>query len=580
MARMLPPKVFDKTVSRAERRLFVKIKDDLDDRWTVLHSLGFIGHPRKPWAEIDFVLIGPHGIFCLEVKGGRVHREDGAWVFTDRAGRATIKREGPFDQVGSATAALRALILNRLPGVGHAPIQYGVVVPDIPWAVDGPDTPKQLVCDSNDMRTPFSVYVERIAAYWQQWLRSSGRRVGGLDSEERSGVVDLLRGDFDLRPSLSTELGLVEAELLRLTEQQYRIVEGLSLNDRAIVRGGAGTGKTLLAINEARREAGKGKRVLLTCFNRRLADLMAGVLQRVDGVVVRHLHGLMVDLVRRADLESKLPDADEFSLFDVHYPTLAAEALTDLDELGSFDALIVDEGQDLLLHSYLDLFDDLIAGGLSSGRWRVFLDHKQNLYGANEPTALARFRGYAPAQFKLTVNCRNTAPIAMATSLFADTPLDEISDVEGPEVEVRWFTGTDQQVRVLDTVLDELVEENVRLGQVIVLSRRRLGNAGVPRTLPSGTVLWEASQPRPKRQHVEFSTIASFKGLERDVAIVVGIDDLRGHDARIALYVGLSRARGFLVPLVSESQRNYYEELGAILGRRIAAQPGSRGAVN
>ena len=154
MAQMLPRQVFDKTVSRAERRLFAKIKVDLDDRWTVLHSLGFVGHPRKPWAEIDFVLIGPPGIFCLEVKGGRVHREDGAWVFTDRVGNATIKREGPFDQVGSATAALRALILNRLPGVGHAPIEYGVVVPDIPWTVDGPDTPKQLVCDSNDMRSP------------------------------------------------------------------------------------------------------------------------------------------------------------------------------------------------------------------------------------------------------------------------------------------------------------------------------------------------------------------------------------------------------------------------------------------
>ena len=263
-------------------------------------------------------------------------------------------------------------------------------------------------------------------------------------------------------------------------------------------------------------------------------------------------------------------------MFDVHYPALAAEALTDLDELGSFDALIVDEGQDLLLHSYLDLLDDLLAGGLSGGRWRVFLDHKQNLYGANEPTALARFRGYAPAQFELTVNCRNTAPIAMATSLLADTPLDEISDVAGPDVEVRWFKEAAQQAQMVDSVLDELVEGNVSLDQVVVLSRRRLGNAGIPRTLPSGTVLWEAIRPRPNRRHVEFSTIASFKGLERDVAIVVGIDDLQGHDARVALYVGLSRAKSLLAPFVSESQREYYGELSAMLGRRIAAQPGAR----
>ncbi len=361
-----------------------------------------------------------------------------------------------------------------------------------------------------------------------------------------------------------------------LTEQQYQTVEGLSLNDRSIVRGGAGTGKTLLAVNEARREASKGKRVLLTCFNRRLADLMAEALGGVDSVTVRHLHGLMADLVRRADLESKLPDADESSLFDVHYPVLAAEALADLGALGNFDALIVDEGQDLLLHPYLDLFDNLLTGGLSGGRWRVFLDHKQNLYGANEPTALVRFRGYGPAQFELTVNCRNTAPIAMATSLFADTPLDEISDVEGPEVGVRWFKDAAKQAQMVDVVLDKLVEGNVSLDQVVVLSWRRLENAGIPRTLPSGTVLWEAVRPRPNRRHVEFSTIASFKGLERDVVIVIGIDDLQGNDARVALYVGLSRAKGLLAPFVSESQREHYAELSAMLGRRIAAQPGAR----
>ena len=575
MARMLPPQVFDRTVSRAERRLFVKIKKDLDDRWTVLHSLGFIGHPRKPWSEIDFVLIGPPGVFCLEVKGGRVSRDAGAWIFTDRHGRASTKQEGPFDQVGSATAALRNTMLERISGIGRAPIQYGVITPDIVWTVDGPDTPKTLVCDSDDMRASFAVYMERIVAYWQQWLRRRGRRVAGLDYGYRSAAVDLLRGDFDLRPSLSAQLGLVESELIRLTEQQYRTVEGLALNDRAVVSGGAGTGKTLLALNEAKREAAEGKRVLLTCFNRRLADHMSEALSGLDGVTVRHIHGLMAELIRRANLESRLPDADESSLFDVYYPELAAEALLELDELGNFEALVVDEGQDLLLNSYLDLLDHLLSGGLSKGRWRVFLDHKQNLYRAEEPSALTRLRGYTPAQFELTVNCRNTAPIAMATSLFAETPLDELSDVEGPEVTTRWFGETSQQVSMLSSVIDELRKEDIRPEQVVVLCSKRLDHAGIPRRLPNGTVMWETSKPRPRRRHVEYSTIASFKGLEREAVIVVGIDDLRSDDARVSLYVGLSRARGILVPFVAESQREDYRKLSALLGRRIAAQSAS-----
>ena len=146
--------------------------------------------------------------------------------------------------------------------------------------LDGPDTPRLLVCDSNDMRTSFSAYAERIAVYWQQWLRGVAADAWGgwIQRTERPSLTCCGETSIsDLRCRLNWDL--VETELLRLTEQQYRTVEGLSLNDRAIVTGGAGTGKTLLAVNEARREAGTGKRVLLTCFNRRLADLMAAVLQ-------------------------------------------------------------------------------------------------------------------------------------------------------------------------------------------------------------------------------------------------------------------------------------------------------------
>src|SRR5262245_11766246 len=103
---MLPQTVRRDTASDAERKLFRIIRDDLSDDWTALHSLGLAGHERKPWAEIDFVLVGPDGVYSLEVKGGRISREAGKWSFTDRTGRTTVKDEGPFEQVGGASAAL------------------------------------------------------------------------------------------------------------------------------------------------------------------------------------------------------------------------------------------------------------------------------------------------------------------------------------------------------------------------------------------------------------------------------------------------------------------------------------------
>lgn len=86
MAKMLPSAVRDGTSSPAEHAMFAHMRDELAGDWTVLHSLGLMIHGRKPWAEIDFVLIGPPGVICLEVKGGLVGRRDGIWYTTPQRG--------------------------------------------------------------------------------------------------------------------------------------------------------------------------------------------------------------------------------------------------------------------------------------------------------------------------------------------------------------------------------------------------------------------------------------------------------------------------------------------------------------
>ena len=107
MARMCPAVVSEHTKSPAEVDVFGIVARELSEEWTALHSLGIAVHPRKPWAEADFVLVGPPGVFVLEVKGQHVRRENGKWIFTSGGGRdSEPKAEGPFDQAGGASAAL------------------------------------------------------------------------------------------------------------------------------------------------------------------------------------------------------------------------------------------------------------------------------------------------------------------------------------------------------------------------------------------------------------------------------------------------------------------------------------------
>src|SRR4051794_15284901 len=101
MAQMHPAKPSASTQSNAERRLFEKFRTELPDDVHVIHSLGIAQHKTKPWAEIDFVVVAGEGLFCLEVKGGKVERKNDVWY---SAGERL--KESPFQQVGSAAAAL------------------------------------------------------------------------------------------------------------------------------------------------------------------------------------------------------------------------------------------------------------------------------------------------------------------------------------------------------------------------------------------------------------------------------------------------------------------------------------------
>ena len=67
-----------------------------------------------------------------------------------------------------------------------------------------------------------------------------------------------------------------------------------------------------------------------------------------------------------------------------------------------------------------------------------FYDPRQNLYEGTDPMGLRRLIDTSAAQFRLTVNCRNTQAIATHTALLSGREQDETLGHEGPAVELPW----------------------------------------------------------------------------------------------------------------------------------------------
>jgi hypothetical protein len=560
--------------------MFTLMQDELSSEWTVLHSLGLTTHRTKPWAEIDFVLVGPPGVICLEVKGGLVSRRNGVWYTTPQrgphAGQPQKLNESPFEQVGPASAQLHRFLQQRYPRAAKAITGYAVAVPDVEWTIKGPDIDLALVYDQSDRLRSFAVFMERVIKHWNTRLSGLGRTLETLSRHDKQAVVESIRGDFQLVPSLRASAEIAGRELVRLTDEQCELFGRLGANPRVVARGGAGTGKTLIAVEEARRLSRQGRQVLYTCFSRNLARYVSHALVDEPAVTVRTLHSLMKELVDSAERSFELPNVDENDLLEVFLPELALDVLLETTSIRPFDAILLDEAQDLLREPYLDVIEALVEGELKEGTWRCFLDASQNIVGGIAPVALRRLQEARPVDWPLTVNCRNTRPIAVQVALLSGAPMLEVLAPEGPAAELTWYKSADDQKKAISDRLKQLRRKGFAAQQITILSRyrfeRSIAQAGL------GMPLKDISRGGldSAGNEITFSTISSFKGLEAEAVLLVDVDDLSSADGLVSVYVGASRARVALYVFISEQVRAQFVEHAHLFGKRAVEDDGSQ----
>lgn len=585
MSRLMPPHCSDDITSTGERHIFELLRDDPKTaNWVCLHSLGLARHQRRLYGEIDFVVMVPgEGIFCLEVKSGRISRTEGVWTYTNRYGEHTTSTIGPFRQAQEGMFSLMEAVHRRF-GKRHRlsrlAFGYGVMFPHISFQQNDPEHEPWQVYDKDSSRQPVSLFIQLLADKTheklkrERWYDPKASRPTNADISE---LVGFLRGDFERVINPADLMVQDEVKLLRLTEEQYRCLDGLQDNDRCLFQGGAGTGKTLLALEFARREGYVGKRVLLICFNKLLgrwiASEIASSAPRVP-IVADNFHHLLDDIISKSSRKSEFlrmkSTEQQETLFKEIYPLFALDAVGE-GVFEQFDFLIVDEGQDLLRSEYLDVLDSLLKDGLMNGRWAIFCDfHRQAIYADVTPEEMIAEldrRALHYARFLLTTNCRNTRHIGEETALVSgfDAPVFLPSSVEGVPVEYRFYTDAKRQREKIRGIIKTLLSEDIPAERISILSiytRQRSCLAeplqGIRCAIED---LGELNITNNQQGTIYFSTIHAFKGLENSVIIIADIEHLADELSRALLYVGMSRARLRLFVLVAESAREEYQTI-------------------
>jgi hypothetical protein len=211
-----------------------------------------------------------------------------------------------------------------------------------------------------------------------------------------------------------------------------------------------------------------------------------------------------------------------------------------------FDTLIVDEGADFTSTWWVAL--EVL--GRKNFSWYCFFDRQQTIYkNDNEWTP-----PFNAVPFVLDINLRNTRPIGEQAAKWGRVSSPNTFRVEEgvlPEIQYSLnFTLMGQQLKLL---LSKLInQERIAPERIVVLSPYLYTNQKSTWStgLTDVTVSTQMSKPVPDK--VRVGAIQGFKGLEADVIILVGLDNLATSHPEW-LYVGASRARVALYALFLDS---------------------------
>ena len=541
---MYPRTLLDADVrTESERRVFEALEAGLGDDWEAFHSAGWMLRDPVEGAddgEIDFVLVHPReGVVCLEVKGGGIECRHGEWYRRDGS-ESPVRIRDPFAQALDHRYALERKI-GALPDwkgrklfIVHALTFPYATIHQLALA---PDAEREILIDRHDI-ADLPAALGRVIGYH----RGARDRRPPPDEEGMQMLRDLLAPRVQIRVPMAAHFTDEEERLILLTHEQGMALARMRRDLRMVITGCAGSGKTMLAVEHAKRLARAGQRVLFVCFNRALREHLAQSERGVDNLDIYTFHGVCRHLAGRAGI--KLPsyprDETPQSFWEEELPDALVEAVAAIGE--QYDALIVDEAQDLHTH-WLSALMCTLRDEKNAPVW-LFMDDNQRVYDATLEVP-PEFRPY-----DLTVNCRNTQAIHSEVMKLYEGDVEP--EVKGPPGRSIELLQTNDAPATVAGVLERLCgEEEVPPQDVVVLSSHGFDNSAVAHGVDGRFRLVKERGALGAR--VQLSSIRGFKGLESPVVVLCELEDTDEPTRDQQLYVGLSRARNHCVVVAPQT---------------------------
>lgn len=526
MARMYPKNISEYMPTDSERIVYQELKHQLPDSFDVFYSVNWtnIEDGRFVKSEADFIVISPDfGFLCLEVKGGNSIRiEDNIWYIKDTVHGERRLNTSPYKQAEKSMYYFTKVFSNKYNMQYQGTFGAGVVFPFYPIGDDMEIDNRNRNCtiDHGDMNSVYDK-IKKMFRFWSG--KSYGMRLYSVS--QHNALLELIRERIAISAAAGALVKYKEQQLSVINRVQDNHIYFLSNVRQFYIRGGAGTGKTWIAMKMALAEAQiPNNKVMFLCASSQLAEVMRKRIGKE--VCVFNIKELFGEVIQ-----------DFYNYKAPYFEGISKNLKKNIDR---FDAIYIDEAQDFT-EEWARVVKELLVD-LFNSKLGIFYDDVQVL----RKDSFGNGFGISAEPFLLHENIRNTANIYNWTAEKTNLGTDVIANpVEGPTPVTEYIVDPGQLTNYLETLLRKYLDEEYLPSDSLVILTDDV--EGLLRSYPDGIAKWNLVNRNPLTENeIMVMSIEAFKGLESDMVVYI-------HDMSASVnmnYIAYTRAKFYLIEMV------------------------------
>ena len=529
---------------KSEQKVLKHLEKNLNEEWIIYQN--FLLDKNVDDGQVDFLILHKTiGGIILEVKGGRIEtyldpNNEYKWLSINRKNEKFSIKD-PFLQSKDQAWKLKRYLKDIKTMMHSFNFVNAAAFPDVQKI----DFESPFMNDLNTFsREDFN---NNLGFQFKKLLQNVQQRPHTEQTLQQ--LHNYLLPIFKTNSTLQSSFDFMDEQFNEATEEQFKAMIEIEENSKLYVKGPAGTGKTLIAINFAKRMLENNKTVFFACYTQNLGEYLKSEFSQYENIFTGNIHSLLREIFSLVSGEMPFDNEDKKKKFEEYTNDMnswindngtdtfifEAQNLYRLFEILDIkiNTVLIDECQDFSLEaqegiSLLNLYSD---------------EPKFYMFGDPNQTQLSEWKPlFTEPTRTLSKNMRNSNEInEFINKLFAlDVENSGISDDLNVDYEVlSGFELNNQKIEIqekLPKILHNLTTEGVELSQIAILGLHA-GHANDIRHLSAlGKKIYELDE-------ITVDSALRYKGLEKDVVIAI-FPDYKVSNTQLLksqIYTGITR---------------------------------------